>query len=96
MSIVSIYHHYHEEVHWFMTGAAFDTVSMTHSMLERQWSKTWRGADEEGSNSAAQGNQPKGWGHVRHGPRQRHKKYNESQRLKKIVPNISLFPSTWG
>ena len=54
-SIVSIHPHYHEEVHWFMAGAAFDTVSMTHSMLERQWSKTWRGADEEGSNPAAQG-----------------------------------------
>lgn len=38
-----------------MAGAAFDTVSMTHSILERQWSKTLRGADEEGSNSAAQG-----------------------------------------
>ena len=64
MSIMSIHPHYHEEVHWFMAGAAFDTVSMTHSMLERQWSKTWRGADEEGKQlcgSGAGGSHPTCW-----------------------------------
>ena len=63
-----------------MAGAAFDTMSMTHSMLERQWSKTWRGADEEGKQLCGSGagevtcqvgqlEPAKRFGHVRHGPR---------------------------